>query len=51
MPFVADSLEDEFVRADEEFSFPSGFKHGTVIRITAEEYERLNAYEKDPSER
>lgn len=51
VPFVADSLEAEFARADEQFSFPYGFKHGTVLPITAEEYERLKAYEKDPAER
>jgi len=51
VPFVADSLESEFVRADEAFSFPYGFKHGTVLPITAAEYDRLKAYEKDPSER
>ena len=51
VPFVADSLEDEFVRADAEFSFPYGFKHGTILPITDEEYDRLDAYEKDPSER
>ncbi|WP_206424956.1 glycoside hydrolase family 43 protein [Halosimplex salinum] len=51
VPFVADSLEDEFVRADAEFEFPYGFKHGTVLPITAEEYDRLEAYEKEPSER
>ena len=27
--------------ADEEFSFPYGFKHGKVIEITETEYERL----------
>jgi len=51
VPFVADSFEDEFERADEEFSFPYGFKHGTVLPITDEEYDRLAAYEKDPAER
>ncbi len=51
VPFVADSLEDEFVRADESFSFPYGFKHGTILPITSAEYERLRAYEKDPNER
>ncbi|WP_459191435.1 glycoside hydrolase family 43 protein [Halosimplex sp. J119] len=51
VPFVADSLEAEFIRADEEFEFPYGFKHGTILPITSEEYERLRDYEKDPSER
>jgi hypothetical protein len=51
VPFVADSLNEAFERAEAEFSFPYGFKHGTVLPITAEEYDRLQAYEKDPSER
>lgn len=52
VPFLADSLESgEFIRADNEFSFPYGFKHGTVLQITGEEYQRLKAYHKRPSER
>ena len=51
VPFVADSLEEPFEQADAEFSFPYGFKHGTVLPITSEEYDRLQAYEKAPSER
>jgi hypothetical protein len=31
----------DFSRADSEFSFPYGFKHGKVIEITDEEYDRL----------
>lgn len=42
VPFVSDSLESgRFVRSDESFSFPYGFKHGTVLPITAEEYDRI----------
>lgn len=52
VPFLADSLESgKFIRSDEAFSFPYGFKHGTVLQITDEEYERLKSYHKMPSER
>ena len=51
MPFLADSLASgEFVRSDNEFSFPYGFKHGTILQITDEEYERLKVFHKLPSE-
>lgn len=52
VPFLADSLASgKFVRSDAAFSFPYGFKHGTVLTITMEEYERLKAFEKNPNER
>ena len=42
VPFVSEKGGDaHFKRADGEFSFPYGFKHGGVIEITGEEYERL----------
>lgn len=42
VPFVADSLESgKFVRSDAAFHFPYGFKHGTILPITMEEYERI----------
>ncbi len=42
IPFIADSLESgEFRRADMEFSFPYGFKHGTILTITPQEYDRI----------
>ena len=42
VPFVADSLAGGgFVRSDKEFSFPYGFKHGTILKISDEEYERI----------
>lgn len=42
VPFVADSLEQGiFKRSDAAFSFPYGFKHGTVLTITEEEYDRI----------
>lgn len=51
VPFLTEKLETgEFVRSDSSFSFPYGFKHGTVLTITEEEYDRLKAYKKLPSE-
>ncbi len=51
VPFLADKLSTgDFVRSDSSFSFPYGYKHGTVLTITMEEYERLKAYKKMPSE-
>lgn len=42
VPFVADSMESgRFVRSDEKFHFPYGYKHGTIIKISTEEYERI----------
>ena len=41
VPCVMDSLSDVHLNfAKEKFSFPYGFKHGTVLEITDEEYER-----------
>lgn len=45
VPFVADSLESgRFARSDESFSFPFGFKHGTIMTITPQEYDRMKAH-------
>ena len=45
VPFVAPSLASgAFVRADRRFSFPYGFKHGTILPITDEEYERIQTF-------
>ena len=44
VPFVADSLSSgKFIRSDKSFSFPYGFKHGTILTITPEEYDRIKA--------
>lgn len=44
VPFISEDISTGvFVRADESFSFPYGFKHGTVMEITDEEYERVKA--------
>ncbi len=51
VPFVADDLSSgKFVRSDQAFKFPYGYKHGTILTITMEEYERLKSYKKLPSE-
>lgn len=51
IPFLADSMESgDFKRSESSFSFPYGYKHGTALEITMEEYERLKAYEKSPNE-
>lgn len=46
VPFVADEMDSGlFIRSDESFSFPYRFKHGTVLSITMEEYNRIkNGY-------
>ena len=42
VPFVAPSLQSgRFVRSDAAFSFPYGFKHGTILTITPQEYDRM----------
>ena len=52
VPFLADSLKSGvFVRSDDSFSFPYGFKHGTVLSITDGEYERLKTFRKSPDQR
>ena len=46
VPFLADSLAcGEFRRADGEFSFPYGYKHGTIIAISQEEYDRIRTHD------
>ena len=46
VPFISENAGDcNFRRADDLFTFPYGFKHGKVIEITCEEYERLKHYE------
>ena len=45
VPFIADSLEKaNFARATEKFFFPYGFKHGTILRITEEEYKNIKSF-------
>lgn len=48
VPFVATSFrEADFKRADEAFSFPYGFKHGTILEIDEEAYDRILAFDFD----
>lgn len=50
VPFIAKKMSTgEFIRSDASFEFPYGYKHGTILTITIEEYERLKAYVKMPS--
>lgn len=45
IPFVSSKPGDaELRRCDDILSFPYGFKHGRVIEITDEEYDRLKNY-------
>ncbi len=42
VPFLSDSFASgKFVRSDASFAFPYGYKHGTILEITDEEYERI----------
>lgn len=34
-----------FKRCDEEFEYPYGFKHGTILAISEEEYERIKNFD------
>lgn len=46
VPFVSDSLASgDFRRADESFRFPYGFKHGTILKITKDDYDRIKAHD------
>ncbi len=48
VPFVSKHPGDNaFRRADSEFTFPYGFKHGRFIEISQEEYERLKMHYKN----
>jgi sucrose-6-phosphate hydrolase SacC (GH32 family) len=42
VPFIADDISTGlFIRSDDVIRFPYGFKHGTVLAITDEEYSRI----------
>ena len=46
VPFIAPSLASgAFVRSDAAFHFPYGFKHGTTLELSEEEYERMRAHD------
>lgn len=43
VPFISEKAGDaHFHQVNQLFSFPYGFKHGGVIEISDEEYERLS---------
>lgn len=47
VPFVSSKAGDmNFERVPDQFSFPYGFKHGRVIEITDEEYEKVKNFYK-----
>ncbi|MCH4165150.1 MAG: glycoside hydrolase family 43 protein [Lentilactobacillus diolivorans] len=51
VPFIGKTLSaGKFVRSDQSFSFPYGFKHGTILKISDADFDRLKAYHKKPSE-
>ena len=44
VPFLAPTMASgAFVRSDKAFHFPYGFKHGTILTITEEEFDRMKA--------
>lgn len=49
VPFVSEDIsKGVFLRDEENFTFPYRFKHGTVLPITEEEYERIKTFDFDP---
>ena len=48
VPFHCDDITTGiFKRCDAEFSYPYGFKHGTMLAITEAEYEAIKAFDYD----
>lgn len=46
VPFISDDISSgKFTRCDEKFNFPYKFKHGTILTITDEEYERMKNHD------
>lgn len=46
VPFISEDISSGvFTRSDESFNFPYGFKHGTILAITEEEYERMKDHD------
>lgn len=42
VPFIAENLAGgKFIRSDQKFDFPYGYKHGTILTISVEDYERI----------
>jgi hypothetical protein len=45
VPFISDDISTgEFVRSSQSFDFPYGFKHGTVLKITMDEFDRIKEH-------
>ena len=45
VPFISDDISTgKFVRSSQSFDFPYGFKHGTVLNITMDEYDRIKEH-------
>ncbi len=48
VPFHSDDIsKGVFKRSDASFSYPYGFKHGTMLAITEAEYEAIKAFDYD----
>ena len=46
VPFISEDISSGvFTRCDESFNFPYKFKHGTILTITDEEYERMKNHD------
>ena len=46
VPFISEDISTgDFRRSDADFHFPYGFKHGTILPISMEEYERIKAHD------
>lgn len=45
VPFISEDIhQGRFKKATQSFTFPYGFKHGTVLSISADEYHRLKTH-------
>lgn len=45
VPFIAENLaHGKFIRSDQKFDFPYGYKHGTILSIAEEDYERVKKH-------
>ena len=46
VPFVADNMASgDFRRSDTSFHFPYGFKHGTILTITGDEFDKMKSHD------
>lgn len=46
VPFISEDISSGvFNRSDEAFKFPYGFKHGTILTITDDEYKRIKNHD------